>query len=70
MDGLIEWVTANQVTIAVGWAAVIAFAELLKRLIPGTKDDEIIVKVLDTVGKVATIGAASMLPNQDGRLKP
>ena len=40
--------------------------EVLKRLIPGTKDDRVIVKILDTAGKILTIGLSSLVPGQDG----
>lgn len=63
---MLEWVAANGETIAVGYAALVAVAELAKRLIPGTKDDTVIVKALDMLGKVLTLGGAKLLPNQDG----
>jgi hypothetical protein len=63
---MIAWVTANAETIALSWGAIVALAELAKRLIPGTKDDTIIVKVLDIVAKVLTLGGVKLLPNQDG----
>ncbi len=63
---MFEWITANVEMIAYSWAAIVALAELAKRLIPGTKDDTIIVKVLDMVAKVLTLGGVTLLPNQDG----
>ena len=66
---MLEWITANQETIMLSWAALVAVAELLKRVIPGTKDDNIIVKVMDTVGKVLTLGMSKFLPKQDGVAK-
>lgn len=63
---MFEWVTANAETIALSWGAIVALAELAKRLIPGTTDDNIIVKVLDMVAKVLTLGGVKLLPNQDG----
>lgn len=66
---MLDWVTANAETIALSWGAVVALAELAKRLIPGTKDDTIIVKVLDIVAKVLTLGGVTLLPKQDGVTK-
>jgi hypothetical protein len=66
---MLEWLAANGDTLALIWGAVVALAELAKRLIPGTKDDTIIVKVLDVTGKILTIGGASLLPKQDGVTK-
>ena len=66
---MLEWVTANAETIALSWGAIVALAEVAKRLIPGTKDDTIIVKVLDTVGKVLSLGGVKLLPKQDGITK-
>ncbi len=63
---MIAWVTANAETIALSWAAIVALAEVAKRLIPGTKDDTIIVKVLDTVSRILTLGGVTLLPKQDG----
>jgi len=69
VDTFFAWIELNLDTVMLGWGVVVAAAELLKRLIPGTKDDVIIVKVMDTVGKIATIGASSLLPAQDGIVK-
>lgn len=66
---MLEWVAANGETIALSWGAIVACAELAKRLIPGTKDDTVIVKVLDTVSKVLTLGGVKLLPKQDGITK-
>jgi hypothetical protein len=66
---MLEWIAANGETIAMVWAAVVAVAEVAKRLIPGTKDDTIIVKVLDVVAQVLTLGGVKLLPKQDGVLK-
>lgn len=63
---MITWLTANAETIALSWGAIVALAELAKRLIPGTKDDNIIVKVLDMIAKVLTLGGVKLLPKQDG----
>lgn len=63
---MIAWVMANAETIALSWGAIVALAEVAKRLIPGTKDDTIIVKVLDTIAKVLTLGGVKLLPKQDG----
>lgn len=63
---MITWIMANAETIALGWGAIVALAELAKRLIPGTKDDTVIVKVLDMVAKVLTLGGVTLLPKQDG----
>jgi hypothetical protein len=60
------WIVNNTDLILTAWAAVIAVAEVAKRIIPGTKDDTLIVKVLDTAGKIGTLGAANFLPAQDG----
>ncbi len=66
---MLEWVTANAETIALSWGALVALAELAKRLIPGTKDDTAIVMVLDLVAKVLTLGGVKLLPKQDGITK-
>jgi hypothetical protein len=66
---MLEWVTANAETIALSWGAILALAEVAKRLIPGTKDDTVIVKVLDTVGKILSLGGVTKLPKQDGITK-
>lgn len=66
---MLEWVTANAETIAMSWGAIVALAEVAKRLIPGTKDDTVIVKVLDLVSKVLTLGGVKLLPKQDGVTK-
>lgn len=62
-----EWLEANYNLIMLGWAALVGIAEFLKRVIPGTKDDKLIVKYMDMGGKILTIGASTFLPNQDGR---
>lgn len=41
---------------------------ILKRVIPGTKDDRAIVKTMDRMEKIATLGLSRYLPNQNGRL--
>ena len=64
-----EWIAANGELIALSWGAIVALAEIAKRLIPGTKDDTIIVKVLDMVSKVLTLGGVKLLPKQDGVTK-
>ncbi len=66
---MLEWVAANPETVALAWGVAVAGAELLKRLIPGTKDDNIIVKVMDIASMVLTFGGAKLLPNQDGITK-
>jgi hypothetical protein len=66
---MFEWIAANQQLIALYWAAAVAVAEVLKRVIPGTKDDNIIVKVLDIGGKLLTLGGATLLPKQEGVAK-
>jgi hypothetical protein len=66
---MLEWVAANGETIALSWVVIVALAELAKRLIPGTKDDTIIVKVLDMIAKVLTLGGVKLLPKQDGITK-
>lgn len=66
---MFEWVIANSDTIAIVWAAILAVAEVAKRIIPGTKDDTFIVKVLDTVGKILSLGGVKILPKQDGITK-
>ncbi len=66
---MLEWVTANTETIALSWGALVALLELAKRLIPGTKDDTIIVKVLDMAAKVLSLGGVKLLPKQDGITK-
>lgn len=69
MDAAIAWITENQVLIGVIWGAVVALLEVAKRVIPGTKDDTAIVAFVAGVNKVATLGATTLLPNQDGKLK-
>ena len=66
---MLEWITANQETIMLSWAALVAVTEVLKRAIPGTKDDNIIVKVMDILGTVLTFGMSKLLPKQDGVTK-
>jgi hypothetical protein len=66
---MLEWITANGDVIALSWVAILALAEVAKRLIPGTRDDTIIVKILDTVGKVLSLGGVKLLPKQDGITK-
>lgn len=66
---MIAWLTANAETIALSWGAIVALAEVAKRLIPGTKDDTVIVKVLDTVSKILSLGGVKLLPKQDGVTK-
>jgi len=61
-----EWLANNYDVVGMIWAAVVAVLEVLKRVIPGTKDDTVIVKIIDIGGKLLTLGASSLLPNQDG----
>ena len=66
---MFEWIAANQQLILLCWAATVAVAEVLKRVIPGTRDDNIIVKVLDISAKLLTLGGVYVLPKKDGVLK-
>jgi len=61
-----EWLASNAETITLIWAAVVSVLEVVKRVVPGTKDDNIIVKITDLGGKILTLGISSLLPNQDG----
>lgn len=66
---MLDWIQNNVELIGLAWLVLVALAEFLKRVIPGTKDDKIIVRVMDLLGKIGTLGASSLLPNQDGKLK-
>ena len=66
---MIEWISSNTETILVVWAAIVAVAEVAKRVIPGTKDDQLIVRLLDIGSKVLTLGLSSLAPRQDGAKK-
>jgi len=66
---MFELIIAHPQIVALGWGAIVALAELAKRLIPGTRDDTIIVKVLDIAGKILTLGGANLLPKQEGITK-
>jgi hypothetical protein len=69
-SALLIWIAANQDLLLLIWGSILAIAEVLKRVIPGTKDDTIIIKVLDMTGKIFTLGATSLLPKQAGAAKP
>ena len=51
-------------TISLIWAAITGILELAKRVIPGTKDDRQIVRILDIGGKVMTLGASGLFKGQ------
>jgi hypothetical protein len=69
-ENVLIWLAENTELLMLAWGSVLAFAEVLKRAIPGTKDDTRIVQILDTVGKIFTFGAATFLPKQAGKVKP
>lgn len=66
---MVEWLVENYDLVGLIWAAIVAILEALKRAIPGTKDDTVIVKIIDIGGKILTFGASNLLPNQDGVTK-
>lgn len=65
-----EWLTENWALVVSIWALVIVPAlGVLKRVIPGTKDDTIIVKILHYSDLAFSLGLARFVPNPDGRVK-
>lgn len=64
---MVDAIVNNPDIVGMAWCGLTLLAEVLKRAIKGTKDDKIIVKVMDITGKVLTLGGAKLLPHQDGR---
>lgn len=64
---MFDLIAGNPDLVGLGWLGLTFITEVLKRVIKGTKDDKVIVKVMDIAGKVLTLGGAKLLPYQDGR---
>ena len=64
---MMEWIASNWQMIVGGWAASVALLKFLAMVIPGTKDDEIIVKILDAGARIMSFGASNLAG--EGRVK-
>lgn len=64
---MMEWITGNAEAIVLGWAMIVAILKFVAMVVPGTKDDEIIVKITDTGAKILSLGATNLLG--EGRQK-
>lgn len=61
------WIEENWPLILAVYAVLTATLKLLAMVIPGTKDDEIIVKILDALAKIMSLGGSNVLG--EGRVK-
>ena len=61
------WIEENWPLIVSVYGVLTAALKLLAMVIRGTKDDEIIVKILDTLAKIMSLGASNFLG--EGRVK-
>ena len=66
---MLEWIQANTVVISVGWFAIVTVGEFLKYVIPGNKDDQIIIKILDLVNTLLTMGGIKLFKLPEGMQK-
>ena len=56
-----EWIEANGVMIGLIWVATVSVLEVIKRAIPGTKDDNIIIWIVGVVSNLLSFTAAGRI---------
>ncbi len=63
MENAINWVSANWVTIAAIYGAVVAFATVIVKITPTQADDAILGKVIEVVNFFSTVNPKKVDPN-------
>jgi len=63
MENVVNWISANWVTIAAVYGAVVACASVIIKITPTQADDAILAKVLAVVDFFSTVAVKKVDPN-------